>query len=87
MADIREELHKRKEEFQEKYADVINDLATKYEKPVDVGYDILCGIARAEIEGIEPLYETEIDFDKATLVEEYKEIERLSKIINGDIVE
>lgn len=85
MTDIREELHKREAEFEEKYADVINDLGVKYNTPN--GVDYLKAIARADIEGLEPLYETEIDFDKPTMIEEYKEIQRLSKIINGDIIE
>lgn len=84
MDDISEELNQRKEEFKEKYADVINDLATKYEKPVDVGYDMLCAIGRCALDNLEPLYETDIEFDRVAMAEDYSKIRELSKIINGD---
>ena len=83
MEDVREELHKREAEFEEKYADVINDLGVKYNTPN--GVDYLKAIARGVIYNVEPLYSTEIDYNKDEMVEEYREIERLSKIINGDI--
>lgn len=82
MDEVRAELHEKELAFKDKYADVINDLAVKYEKDLGVGYDMLCAIARGEIYNVEPLYNTDIEYNKEEMVEEYKEIERLSKIIN-----
>lgn len=86
MDGIREKLHQKEAAFKEKYADVMNDLVTKYNKPIDIGYDLLGGIARAKLyPEEEQLYFTDIEYDEAEMVEEYLEIEILSKIINGDI--
>ena len=85
MEEIREQLHKREAEFEEKYSEVARNLSIKYGKPTDIGFDLLKGIARGVIYNVEPLYVPDIDYDKDAMVEDYREIERLSKIINGDI--
>lgn len=76
--DIHELYAEKKNAFKEKYADVINDLCTKYDKDLGVGLDMLEGIARAKIEGKEPLYVSNVEFDIDGLVEDYVEIQRLS---------
>ena len=85
MENIREELHKRQEEFAEKYSEVARNLSIKYGKTTDFGIGALEGIARGVIYNVEPLYVPDIDYDKEAMVEDYREIERLSKMINGDI--
>ena len=85
MEEIREQLHKRQAEFEEKYAEVIKHLGEKYNTPNAVDY--LQAIARGIIYNVPNLYSVDIEYDEAGMVEDYKEIERLSKIINGDIVE
>lgn len=84
MDEVRAELHEKELAFKDKYADVINNLAVKYEKDLGVGYDMLCGIARAKLypEQGEQQNFTDIEYNEAEMVEDYKEIERLSKIIN-----
>lgn len=68
-----EELEKKTIEIKEKYADVINDLATKYEKDVGVGFDMLIAIARAKFNNLDPEYTTDIEFDEAELQKDYEE--------------
>lgn len=85
MEEIREKLHQKEAEFEEKYADVINDLATKYNKDLGVGKDMLQAIARAHLYNLEAEYESDIEYDKEEVTKDYAEIELLSKKINGDI--
>ena len=84
MEEIRELLHKKEEEFEQKYADVINDLAIKYNVDLGIGKDMLQAIARGHIYNVEPLYIADIEFDKEQMIADYKEIEKLSKIIAGE---
>lgn len=67
----------KRKEIEEKYADVINDLCVKYDKTTDIGFDMLIAIARANKENIEPLYETNIEFDMEELAEDYAEYSEL----------
>lgn len=76
--NVHEELEKKRAEFKEKYADVIKNLVIKYGKPVDIGYDMLCGIARGVIYDVEPLYVPDVEYNKDEMVEDYKVIEELS---------
>lgn len=85
MEEIRELLHKKEAEFEQKYYEVAKHLATKYDKDMGVGYDMLKGNARGYIYNVPCLYEIDIDFDKDGMIADYKEIETLSKILNGDI--
>ena len=62
------------EEMKEKYADVINELATKYGKDLGVGFEMLKAIARAKIYGEEPLYAADIEFNLDELVQDEKEL-------------
>lgn len=59
--------------IKEKYADVINDLAVKYEKDTGVGFDMLIAIARAKDNNLEPGYTTDIEFDMDELLKDYNE--------------
>lgn len=65
--------------IKEKYADVINDLAVKYEKDVGVGFDMLIAIARAKDNNLEPEYTTDIEFDMDELLKDYNEYLILSE--------
>ena len=76
--DLRELLAEKREAFKEKYADVINDLCTKYDKDLGVGFNMLEAIARAKIHGEEPLYESNAEYDIDELARDYAEIERIS---------
>lgn len=76
---MREELTKKSNEICEKYADVINDLCVKYDKTVDVGFEMLKAMARAKILNQEPLYETNIDINMDELVNDYVEYAELAE--------
>ena len=69
--DGREKLNEKSREIREKYADIINDLCVKYDKTVDVGFEMLKAIARAKILNQEPEYTTNIEFDVNELVGDY----------------
>jgi hypothetical protein len=73
------EVEKKVLEIKEKYADIINDLATKYEKDVGVGFDMLIAIARAKDNNEEPEYTTDIEFDMEELKKDYDEYLILSE--------
>lgn len=81
MAELtaKERLVLKEREMKEKYADVIFDLATKYEKTIDIGFEMLKAIARANIYGEDPLYESNVVFDLGGLVADEKEYEALAK--------
>ncbi len=69
------ELHEqKKEEMQEKYADVINDLAVKYGVDMGVAFDHLTAIARANMLHEEALYSTDIEYDLDELVDDYAKL-------------
>jgi len=78
MEDLHEKYAVKEQEFKEKYADVINDLAVKYGVDLGVGYDMLCGIARGVIYDVEPLYVAEIDYNKDEMVKDYQELLNIS---------
>lgn len=84
MEEIKELLHKKEAEFEEKYADVINDLAVKYNVDLGIGKDMLQAIARGHIYNVEAKYEADIEYNKDEMIADYKEIENLSKIIAGE---
>lgn len=71
--EAREKLQAKVQEMKEKYADVINDLCCKYDKTVDVGFDMLTAIARANFNGLKPEYETDLELDEVLLLEDYEE--------------
>ena len=73
----KEKLALKRAEMEQKYADVINDLVVKYNNPN--GFDLLKGIARAEVYGLEPLYKSELLTDKADLVKDYLEFLHLAE--------
>lgn len=78
------ELHEAKiNEMKEKYADVINDLATKYEVPVGEGFDRLKAIAYANLENEEVLYATDIEFNLVELIRDYAELRYYSHKCNN----
>jgi len=62
-----------KETMEVKYADIINDLCTKYDKTTDVGFDMLIAIARANKENLEPEYSTDLELDMEELRKDYEE--------------
>lgn len=66
--------HKKQEEMKEKYADVINDIATKYNKDVGVGLDMLKAVAKANLDREEVLYSSNIEFDLVELIRDYAEL-------------
>lgn len=69
------ELHaKKKEEMQEKWADVINDIATKYNCDLGEAFDRMEAIAKANLDKEEVLYSADIDFDLVELIRDYAEI-------------
>lgn len=69
------ELHAQKvEEIKEKYADVINDLATKYNVPVGEGLNRLEAIAYANLMGKIVLYASDIEYDLVELIRDYAEL-------------
>lgn len=65
-------------EMKEKYADVINDLAVKYDKDVGVAWDMFKAIARAKTYGLEPMYTTNIELDEEELRKDYMEFADLA---------
>lgn len=75
---LHEKIEAKRAEMKEKYADIINDLATKYEKDLGVGFDMLCAIPRAVELGEEPLYTTELEYNADELMKDWKELEALS---------
>ena len=77
--NIHEEIEEKKREIEELYHDVIFDLAVKYEKTIDIGFDMLLAIARAKEAGIDPEYESNIEFDLDELVRLNKELTELSE--------
>ena len=84
MEELKEKLAEREKEFQEKYADIINDLCVKYGKDLGVGYDMLKAIARAKILGQEPLYSTNLEFDLEELLNDYVEIQTIEIEIHNN---
>ena len=84
MEELKEKLAEREKEFQEKYADIINDLCVKYDKDLGVGCDMLKAIARAKILGQEPLYTTNIEFDLEELLNDYVEIQTIEIEIHNN---
>lgn len=71
-------------EMREKYVDAINDIAIRQGKDVGVAFEMLKAIARAEVMGEEPLYATEVELNMDELVEDYRELLRLSnEVANG----
>jgi hypothetical protein len=76
---LHEQIENKENEMKEKYADVINDLAVKYGKTLDIGFDMLCAIPRAVDHQLIPDYSTDIEYDKAELMKDWKELEALSE--------
>jgi len=76
---LHEQIEAKKKEIEEEYHDVIFDLAVKYEKTIDIGFDMLLAIARAKEAGLEPEYESNIEFDLDKLVRLNKELTELSE--------
>lgn len=68
-------------EMREKYADVINDLAIKYNLPDDNAFEYLKAIARAKIFGEECEYSSDVEFSLDELVEDEKELLKLSEAL------
>lgn len=66
MEDIRETL-------EVKYADVINDLQTKYGGTDDKGFEYFIAMLRAWYLNEEPLYVTDLEINKEEALEDYKE--------------
>lgn len=79
--DLSEELKLKDEAFEKKYAEVARNLAIKYGKTTDVGLNMLKGIARGVIYNVEPLYVPDIEYNKEEMLEDYRELEKLSKEI------
>jgi len=75
---IHEKIEKAYEEFAKKYADVINDLSTKYNVDVGVARDHLIAIARAKVLRLEEKYTTDIEYDENELIRDYAAILELS---------
>ena len=71
--EAREKMNAKVNEMKEKYADVINDLCVKYEKTTDLGFDMLVAIARADFNGLEPEYETDLELDRVELLADYEQ--------------
>lgn len=67
----REKLTEKVKLMKEKYADVINDIAIKYNKDVGVAYSMFLAIPRAMLLGQEPLYKTDIDLNYDELCNDY----------------
>lgn len=81
---LRDEYVQKSEEMKEKFKEVIDDLSIKYDKDVGVGFDMLKAIARAKVYDVEPLYESNVEFDEDELVADYMELLNISdKIVNG----
>lgn len=69
------ELHaQKKEEMKEKYADVINDIAVKYNVDLGEALDRLEAIAKANLDKEEILYSADIEFDLVELIRDYAEL-------------
>lgn len=75
----KEKVTLKEREMKEKYADVINDLLVKYGGTVDKGFEYLKGLARALLFNEEPLYTTDIEFNKEELIADEKEFLLLSE--------
>lgn len=78
IVELQEEYAKKKDELREKYADIINDLSIKYDKDLGVALEMLESIPRALVLGLEPKYDTTIEFDAEELIQDYAELESLS---------
>lgn len=78
-SEIREQFTELANEMREKYADVINDLAVKHNVDVGIGFEMLKAIARAKVLGLEPMYETEVEFEIEELVKDYSKLLALSE--------
>ena len=78
-SEIREQIAELSKEIREKYADVINDLAVKHNVDVGIGFEMLKATARAKLLGLEPMYETEVEFDIEELVKDYSKLLALSE--------
>ena len=76
---MEELLTNKRNEIKEKYADAINDLCVKYDKTVDIGFDMLIAIARAKKEELEPEYETEVELDMEELLKDYEEFAKIAE--------
>jgi len=69
------ELHaKKKEEMKAKYADVITNIANKYNCDVGEALDRLEAIAKANLDKEEVLYAADVEFDLVELIRDYAEL-------------
>lgn len=70
--------------FKEKYADVINDLLTKYGGTIDKGFDYLLAMLRAWENGEEPLYTTELEVNREEMLADYKEYLNIAEKVTNE---
>lgn len=75
---LHEQIENKKAEMEEKYAVVIKDLAAKYGKPIDIGFDMLCAIPRAVLDNKIPEYYSDLEYDKKELMKDWIELYELS---------
>lgn len=81
--ESRKLLEMKEKELQEKYADVINDIAVANGVTMDVAFCMFLAIPRALMLGLTPAYQTSIELNYAELKNDYLDYLELCKKVIG----